>query len=107
MPVYVTLYKFTEQGVRNIKDSPKRVEKIKEEFKKAGANIKEFYALMGQYDTMIIAEAPNEEIITKLNLMVDAAGNVTSQTMRAFSENDWKKMVQEAAQWTSELAKAA
>ncbi len=107
MPVYVTLYKFTEQGVRNIKDSPKRVEKIKEEFKKAGANIKEFYALMGQYDTMIIAEAPNEEVITKLNLMIDAAGNVTSQTMRAFSENDWKKMVQEAAQWTSELAKAA
>ncbi len=107
MPVYVSLYKFTEQGVRNIKDSPKRVEKIKEEFKKAGANIKEFYALMGQYDTMIIAEAPNEEVITKLNLMIDAAGNVTSQTMRAFSENDWKKMVQEAAQWTSELAKAA
>ncbi len=107
MPIYVTLYKFTEQGVRNIKDSPKRVEKIREEFKKAGANIKEFYALMGQYDTMIIAEAPNEEVITKLNLMVDAAGNVTSQTMRAFSENDWKKMVMEAAQWTSELAKAA
>ncbi len=107
MPVYVTLYKFTEQGIRNMKDSPKRVEKLKEEFKKAGANIKEFYALMGQYDTMIIAEAPNEEVITKLNLMIDATGNVTSQTMRAFSENDWKKMVQEAAQWTSELAKAA
>ncbi|MGC2424745.1 MAG: GYD domain-containing protein [Nitrospirota bacterium] len=107
MPVYVTLYKFTEQGVRNIKGSPKRVEKIKEEFKKAGAQVKEFYALMGQFDTMIIAEAPNEEVITKLNLMIDATGNVTSQTMRAFSENDWKRMVQEAAQLTAELAKAA
>jgi uncharacterized protein with GYD domain len=107
MPVYVTLYKFTEQGVRNLKDSPRRVEKIKEEFKRAGAQVKEFYALMGQFDTMIIAEAPNEEVITKLNLMIDAAGNVTSQTMRAFSENDWKKMVQEAAQLSAELAKAA
>jgi uncharacterized protein with GYD domain len=107
MPVYVTLYKFTEQGVRNLKDSPRRVEKIKEEFKRAGAQVKEFSALMGQFDTMIIAEAPNEEVITKLNLMIDAAGNVTSQTMRAFSENDWKKMVQEAAQLSAELAKAA
>ena len=107
MPVYVTLYKFTEQGVRNIKGSPKRVEKIKEEFKKAGAQVKEFYALMGQFDTMIIAEAPNEEVITRLNLMIDGTGNVTSQTMRAFGEHDWKKMVQEAAPLSAELAKAA
>ncbi|MHB8173802.1 MAG: GYD domain-containing protein [Nitrospirota bacterium] len=107
MPVYVTLYKFTEQGVRNLKDHPRRVERIREEFKKAGAQIKEFYAIMGQFDTMIIAEAPNEEVITKLNLMIDATGNVKSQTMRAFSENEWKKMVQEAALLTSEIAKAA
>ena len=107
MPVYVTLYKFTEQGVRNIKGSPKRVEKIKEEFKKAGAQVKEFYALMGQFDTMIIAEAPNKEVIARLNLMIDGTGNVTSQTMRAFNEQDWKKMVQEAVPLSAELAKAA
>jgi len=95
MAVYVTLYRFTELGVKNIQDSPKRIEKLRDEFKKAGAEIKQFYALMGQYDTMIVAEAPNEEVIARLNLMIDATGNVTSQTMRAFNEQEWKKMIQE------------
>lgn len=107
MNTYVTLYRFTEQGVRNIKDSPGRVERIHQMFKDAGADIKQFYALMGQYDTMIVAEAPNDEVIAKLNLMIDATGNVTSQTLRAFDEKEWKKMVLEVTQMAKEIAKAA
>jgi uncharacterized protein with GYD domain len=107
MNTYVTLYRFTEQGVRNIQDSPKRIERIRQQFKEAGAEVKEFYALMGQYDTMIVAEAPNDEVMAKLNLMVDSSGNVTSQTLRAFDEKQWKKMVMEATQMAKESAKAA
>ncbi len=107
MNTYVTLYRFTEQGVRTIKDAPKRVEMLHEQFKAAGAEIKQFYGLMGQYDTMIIAEAPNDEVMIKLNLMIDAMGNVTSQTLRAFSETEFKKVVAESTQLAQKVAKAA
>ena len=103
MNTYVTLYRFTEQGVQNIQGLPKRMEKIREQFKAAGAEVKQFYALMGQYDTMIVAEAPNEEVIMKLNMMIDSMGNVTSQTMRAFNEAEFKKMLMDMPQ----MAKAA
>lgn len=104
MSTYVTLYRLTEKGVQNIHDSPKRIETLRKMFKESGAEIKEFYALMGQYDIVVVAEAPNDEVILKLNLAVDAMGNVTSQTMRAFSEAEWRKMV---AQIPVSLAKAA
>ncbi|MGA2192195.1 MAG: GYD domain-containing protein [Nitrospirota bacterium] len=107
MAIYVTLYKFTEQGVRNLPESPKRIEVIRNIFKKHGAEVKQFYALMGQFDTMIVAEAPNDEVITRLNLMVDSMGNVTSQTMRAFSESEFKNMIQQAQQISQEMQKAA
>jgi len=95
MNTYVTLYRFTEQGVRNIQDSPKQMEKVRQTFKENGCEIKQFFALMGQYDTMIVAEAPSDEAILRLNLMIDSMGNVSSQTMRAFNEAEYKKMVQE------------
>ena len=94
MATYVTLYRFTEQGARNIQDSPKRVDRIRQMFKEHGCEIREFYALMGQFDTMIVATAPNDEAILRLNLAIDAMGNVTSQTMRAFDEKEFRAMVQ-------------
>ena len=95
MATFVTLYRFTEQGIRELKESPKRIEAIKKAYKEAGAEVKQFYALMGQYDTMVVAEAPSEEVIMKLNVWVDSMGYVTSQTMRAFNEAEWKKMCEE------------
>ncbi len=95
MATFVTLYRFTENGARELKESPRRIEDIKKAFKEAGVEVKQFYALMGQYDTMIVAEAPSEEVMMKLNVWVDSMGYVTSQTMRAFNEAEWKKMCEE------------
>ncbi len=95
MATFVTLYRFTENGARELKESPRRIEAIKKAYKEAGTEVKQFYALMGQYDTMIVAEAPSEEVMMKLNVWVDSMGYVSSQTMRAFNEAEWKKMCEE------------
>ncbi len=104
MNTYVTLYRFTEQGVRTIKDAPKRIEKIRQIFKENGAEVKQFFALMGQYDTMIIAEAKDDDLMAKLNILVDSMGNVTSQTMRAFNEAEFKKLIEEVQPLLSKAA---
>ena len=93
MPTYVTLYKFTAHGLKTVKDSPARVQEVREAFQAAGAKLVSFYALMGQYDTMIIAEAPSDEVIAKLNLLVGSWGNVSSRTMRAFTEDEWRSLL--------------
>jgi len=103
MPHYVSLYKFTEQGAKNMQESPKRMERIKEMFKSAGAEVKSMYAVLGEYDSVMIAEAPNDETMAKLNLMVASEGNVHCETLRAFNEQEFKQLLMGMA----ELKKAA
>lgn len=93
MATYVMLFRFTEKGVQNIKDSPTRVEQAKELFRSLGAQVKEFYALMGQYDTIFIVEAPDDETIVKAALAVGSMGNVRTETLRAFTEDEFREMV--------------
>src|SRR5262245_4378259 len=93
MATYMILFRFTEKGIQNIKDSPQRVEAVKKTFKAVGAEVKAFYALLGQYDTMIIAEAPNDETIAKLDLALCALGNARCETHRAFNEEEFRKIV--------------
>jgi uncharacterized protein with GYD domain len=85
MATYIILGNFTEQGVRNIKDTQKRAEAFREMAKKAGGTVKEVYWTLGQYDTAAIVEAPDDATITALNLSVGALGNLRTQTLRAFT----------------------
>lgn len=93
MPKYVVLFRFTEQGIRNIKQSPERVQTARETFKKAGAGVLDFYLLLGQYDTMFIAEAPDDESIARACLAEASKGNVQTETLVAFSEEEFKRIV--------------
>jgi uncharacterized protein with GYD domain len=93
MPTYVVLGSYTDQGIRNIKDSLKRTEAVKEMAKKAGVTLKETYWTLGQYDLVSIMEAPDDVSITSLGLSIGKLGNVRTQTLRAFSADDMKAIL--------------
>jgi uncharacterized protein with GYD domain len=93
MPTYISLIKYTQQGIENIKDSPARYDAAKKAFQSMGAVLKEIYLVMGQYDLIIVAEAPDDETLAKLLLATGSQGNVSTQTMRAFSEDEFQKII--------------
>ena len=93
MVTYVVLAKFTEQGVRNARDSPKRADAFKELAKTFGVTVKEILWTQGQYDIVTLIEAPDEPSAMSLNLSLAALGNVRTETMRAFSAAEMAKIV--------------
>ena len=93
MASYVLLSHYTHQGIEHVKQSPDRVDALKKIFTQQGAKIKEFYVLLGQYDSLLIVEAPNDETIAKLSLHVAEQGNVRIETHRAFTEVEFRKLL--------------
>jgi len=93
MPTYITLLKWTEQGIRDVKQSPKRLDAAKEAFKAAGGQLKDFYLVMGEYDAVVIAEAPDDETAAKLALSIGSRGAVRTVTLRAFTEDEYRKII--------------
>ena len=88
MATYIVLLNFTDQGIRKVKETTKRADAVKKMAKKFGINAKEFFWTLGNYDVVAIFEAPDDESMTALGLSIGAAGNVRSQTLRAFSKED-------------------
>ena len=97
MPTYVTLANFTDQGVRNAKDTLKRAEAFKEMAKKHGVTVKDIYWTQGQYDIVSITEASDELAATALALTIGGLGNIRTQTLRAFSADDMKTIISKMA----------
>ncbi|MBF8286028.1 MAG: hypothetical protein HW378_4943 [Anaerolineales bacterium] len=93
MPTYISLLNFTQQGIEKIKESPARLDKARQAFKAMGAELKAFYLVMGRYDAVVISEAPNDETVGKLVLMIGAQGNIRTETLRAFTEDEYRKMI--------------
>jgi uncharacterized protein with GYD domain len=93
MPTYVILYKYTEQGIRNFKEAPKRVEAAVKAAAKAGIKIKETLWLQGEYDFLSIGEAEDEYAATAFNINVLKQGNVHTHTMRAFTAAEMTKIL--------------
>ena len=90
MVTYVVLTKFTDQGIRNAKDSPKRAEAFKQMAEAFGATVKELFWTQGQYDIVTVVEAPDEISATALNLSISALGNVRTEIIESVlgSRND-------------------
>jgi uncharacterized protein with GYD domain len=93
MPTYVSLIQFTQKGIEAIKDSPKRLDTARKAFEQAGAKLKDFYLVMGEYDIVIVVDAPNDETVAKVSLMLGSKGNVKTRTSRAFTEAEYRKLV--------------
>ena len=88
MATYIVLTSFTDQGIRNVKDTTARAEKVREMARKFGVTAKEFYWTLGSYDVVAIFEAPDDASMTAVGLAIAAEGNVRTQTLRAFSRDE-------------------
>jgi uncharacterized protein with GYD domain len=84
---------FTDQGIRNVKETVSRAEAFKEMAKKSGVTVKDMYWTLGRYDVIAICEAPDDEAATALSLSVCSRGNVRSETLRAFSFDEMKTIL--------------
>jgi uncharacterized protein with GYD domain len=94
MPAYVTLVTFTDQGIRNVKDSPQRAKAIAQATQAAGGRFIGIWWTQGAYDLVGIFEAPDDETAARLVLATSMQGHVRAMTMRAFSEEEMAHLVQ-------------
>ena len=95
MPTYMTLIRYTQQGIESIKDSPARLDTAKDLFKSLGAEIKSFFLTMGKYDVMVISEAPDDETTTKLAMTIGSTGAIRTETFRIFTEDEYRRLISE------------
>ena len=93
MATYVTLLKFTPQGVKDVKDTAKRAAELKTHSKKHGIEVKEQFWCMGPYDGLVLFDAPDDETATAAMLSLSSRGSVTTQTLRSFSAAEMSKIV--------------
>lgn len=92
MKTYLILFRYTDLGIKNIQDSPNRIKKVKEKLKAMGIEIKQMYALLGQYDTACIISAPDEKAVAKACMQIGAQGYVRSEALQAFPEQEYIEM---------------
>ena len=97
MPTFISTFKFTEQGIKNVQDTCKRANAFKSAAKKSGVKVIEFYWTLGPSDGVLIFEAPDDETATAVMLKVGSLGNVQSQTARAFKVAEMEKILAAAA----------
>ena len=97
MATYVTLYNFTDQGLKTIKDSVKRTEAATKAAAALGMKVKEVLWTQGQYDLIVISEASDEVKATAFGLNTIKLGNVRGQTLRAFTAAEMGKILEHVA----------
>ena len=93
MPNYVILNRWTQAGIEKVRDSPSRLEAARKAFRALGAELKDFYLTMGQYDFVAIVEAPDDETAARLALSIGSQGATRSETLRAFTEEEYRRIV--------------
>ena len=97
MATHIIFFGFTQKGIEKIKESPARVQDAKQIVQSLGGKVKDFYGIMGMagYDTLFVVEAPNDEVIAKAILMIAQKGSVRTTTVRAFTEAEYKRIIEE------------
>jgi len=95
MPIFIIAMNWTEQGIRNVKDAPKRAAQAREIAKKFGVEIKQTYLTNGEFDLISIIETPSGDNTAKFCMQVGALGNVRTRTMRAWPESEYHKLISE------------
>ena len=92
MPHFVSLVKYTQQGIAKIKDSPSRLDAAKKAAEGVGGKIHAWYLTMGRYDAVLISEFPSDEAAAKFVLSSAALGNITTETLKAFTDAEYRKI---------------
>jgi len=94
MPTYVLLANWTDQGIRTIADSPKRIDAARRELEEMGGTLRTVYMTMGQYDMAAIYEAPDDAVSARFTLMLGKLGNVRTTSMKAYPEEAFRHIVE-------------
>ena len=97
MPIYIGLVTWTDQGIKNVKDSPSRAEAFKRMATEMGCTVQGLFYTMGRSDIAVRIEAPDDDTISALMLKVASLGNVRSETMRAYTEAEFAKIIQKVS----------
>lgn len=93
MATYIALIKWTEQGIKAVKESPKRADAARELARQRGGDLKTLYMVMGDYDLVGILEAPDDETYARVVLALGATGNIRTTTLKAFTEEEYRRIV--------------
>ena len=96
MATYVTLANFTDQGIRNYTDSPKRAKAFMDLVEQMGGMVKEIVWTMGAYDVVAVIEAPDDEMATAVALKLSSLGNVRTTTLRGFNMEEIEEIIRKA-----------
>ena len=97
MPTYVVLANWTDQGIRTVKKSPQRLDATRKAIEAAGGKLLGFYLTMGRYDEVLIVEGPSDEVAAAVALSAGSEGNVRTETMKAFTENQYREIISKVA----------
>ena len=93
MPIYIGLYKLTDQGIKNIKEAPQRIEEAFKGWEAMGGKVIGFYSVMGEYDYVAIGEAPNDEVAVTFALALGSQGDARTMTLKAFTREEFTEIV--------------
>jgi uncharacterized protein with GYD domain len=91
MATYISLIRWTDDGIKNVKESPSRLAAAKKAYEAMGEEIKSFYMVMGQYDMVVVAEIPDDVTGAKFALALGSQGSIRTESFRAFTEDEYKK----------------
>jgi len=93
MPTYLIFLNWTDQGIRAVKDSPKRLDAAKKMVKDLGGEVRAFYMTQGQYDLVLIVEIPDDDKLAAFILRLGSLGNVRTTTLKAYTEAEYRKII--------------
>ena len=93
MATFITLSRWTQKGIENLKESPARLDRSKELFASQGAEVKAFYMVTGRYDMVTVIEAPDYETVAKLTLSTGSKGTIRTEILGAFSEEEYRRII--------------
>ncbi|MBA5866215.1 MAG: GYD domain-containing protein [Nitrospira sp. CR1.3] len=93
MATYLMLLNWTDQGIKNVKESPKRLDAARKLAKDLGGEIKTVYMTQGNIDLALIAELPNDEKLATFVLKLGSLGNVRTTTLKAYTEEEYRKII--------------
>jgi uncharacterized protein with GYD domain len=97
MPTYIIMSKWTSQGLQNIKQSPSRLDAGRKAYEAVGMKMTHFFMTTGRHDMIAIVDAPDDATLAKAILMTTAQGSLTTETCRAFTEDEYRQIISRLA----------
>ena len=93
MATFITLLRWTQKGIENVRESPNRLDSAKKVFRELGGEIKSFHLTMGRWDAVVVSEAPSDDVVAKALLSICSKGTAHTETLRAFPEGEFRQIV--------------